>query len=158
MTTTVLLLAALLPAQPDPEFVITRAEPAFTITRAAEPAFVVTAPPKAKRVELNGLWYDRHADGKLDYCRECNKGKVPPLGAVVTVEEHDALLRAGAKFVPPAAPGVAAPAPFPGPTSTRTTLATGAGPASSWWPAGTPTVRTPTGAPFAATGGCISLG
>ena len=81
-------------------------------------------PPAAgpRRVELNGLWYDRHPDGALSFCKTCNVNRdgtyrVPPPGAAVTAEEHRALIAAGAVYVPPAAaPGVAAPRPFRGGT------------------------------------------
>lgn len=93
--------------------------PAFTV-RAVSPALFVVqnkVPATAtRRVQLNGLWYDRHPGGKLDYCVECNKGRVPPAGTTVTPREHDALIRAGAVYSPPQAPpaarGVAAPRPF----------------------------------------------
>lgn len=102
----VTLTAPSVPAEP----------PTFTVRNVA-PAFVVENKMPAagpKRVELNGLWYDRHPDGRLDFCHSCNAGKPPPPAHLVTPAEHDALIRAGAKLV--AAPGVAAPRPsFRGP-------------------------------------------
>lgn len=75
----------------------------------APPIIEETAAESGKRVVLNGLFYDRLPDGRLVYCLECNKGRVPKPGTTVSVEEHKALVNAGAVFVPNAAPAVAAP-------------------------------------------------
>jgi S1-C subfamily serine protease len=71
----------------------------------------------AARVQVNGLWYDRHADGSLTYCRECNRGKVPPAGTTISGAEAWAMMAAGvwpkdaplvpAKEKPKAAPEIA---------------------------------------------------
>lgn len=39
-------------------------------------AAAAPAEPRTKRVQVNGLWYDQHEDGRMEYCEECNKGKV----------------------------------------------------------------------------------
>lgn len=52
-----------------------------------------------KRVQLHGIWYDRFPDGTLEYCKECNKGKVPPFGTSVSIQEHNALIQAGARYI-----------------------------------------------------------
>jgi hypothetical protein len=97
-----ILTLALPAADPAPAFTV-RAVAVF----AVENKMPAGPPGKTARVELNGLWYDRRPDGSLDYCRECNGGRLP-VGKVVTPEEHAAIVRAG--VVP--APGVAAPRPF----------------------------------------------
>lgn len=65
----------------------------------ADPPPLVSSTPVARgpqRVQLTGgLWYDRFSDGTLEYCKECNKGKLPPVGSVVTQEEHRAIIKAG---------------------------------------------------------------
>jgi len=83
--------------------------PFFT---TADPPPVIPDPPPLvsslpeskgpKRIQLNGLWYDRFPDGSLEYCKECNRGKVPHQGAIVSKEEHDALIAAGATYTVPA--------------------------------------------------------
>lgn len=54
--------------------------------------------PKVRRVELHGLWYDRHPDGRLDYCQPCNKGKAP-VGDRIGYQEALACVRAGVRVV-----------------------------------------------------------
>lgn len=70
---------------------------------AAPPQDMLAGPPREmlpaakagpKRVELNGLWYDRRPDGRLDYCRECNEGRLPA-GDAVSYGEAKALTLAG---------------------------------------------------------------
>lgn len=72
---------------PDPPLLVKDPPPLVIVERQSQ---------GPKRIQLTGgLWYDRFPDGSLEYCKECNKGKLPPPGSTVTQEEHNAILNAG---------------------------------------------------------------
>ncbi len=88
--TTCLLLLGMIVSDPPADMLPLREPPADMLA--------VQTTRKVQRVELNGLWYDRRVlpDGRveLEYCKECNGGRVP-VGRVVTHEEHQAIVAAG---------------------------------------------------------------
>lgn len=90
---TALVLLLFVPAQPAPD-PVDLALARLRADRAVSAAVVGLKPAGPKRVELHGLWYDRHPDGRLDYCKECNEGRLPA-GDAVSYGEAKALTLAG---------------------------------------------------------------